>query len=35
MTAAGLPALEARLKQDLAYLELPAKSWVPPRQRDG
>jgi len=35
MTAAGLPALEARLKQDLAYLELPAKSWVPPRQKDG
>lgn len=35
MTATGLPALEARLKQDLAYLELPAKSWVPPRRRDG
>ena len=24
-----------RLKQDLAWLELPAKSWVPPRQVDG
>jgi len=35
MTAVGLPALEARLKQDLTYLELPAKSWVPPRQKDG
>jgi cation diffusion facilitator CzcD-associated flavoprotein CzcO len=29
--AAGLTALEARLKQDLAWLELPAKSWVPRR----
>ncbi|ASW10656.1 NAD(P)-binding domain-containing protein [Rhizobium sp. 11515TR] len=27
----GLDALEARLRQDLAWLELPAKSWVPPR----
>jgi cation diffusion facilitator CzcD-associated flavoprotein CzcO len=27
-----LDALEARLAQDLAWLELPAKSWVPPRQ---
>ncbi|NHT78550.1 NAD(P)/FAD-dependent oxidoreductase [Rhizobiaceae bacterium CRRU44] len=26
-----LDALEARLAQDLAWLELPAKSWVPPR----
>lgn len=26
----GLPALEAQLAQDLAFLELPAKSWVPP-----
>ncbi|MFT8701468.1 MAG: NAD(P)/FAD-dependent oxidoreductase [Acetobacter orientalis] len=25
----GLEKLEARLKQDLAWLELPAKSWVP------
>ena len=32
---AGLAALEARLKQDLAWLELPAKSWVPPRRVDG
>ena len=27
----GLDALEARLRQDLAWLELPARSWVPPR----
>jgi cation diffusion facilitator CzcD-associated flavoprotein CzcO len=26
----GLPALEARLRQDLAWLNLPAKRWVPP-----
>jgi FAD-dependent urate hydroxylase len=26
----GLPALEERLRQDLAWLEWPAKSWVPP-----
>ena len=32
---AGLDALEARLRQDLAWLELPAKSWVPPRTVDG
>ncbi len=31
----GLAALEARLKQDLAWLELPAKSWVPPHHVDG
>ncbi|MBM7045820.1 MULTISPECIES: NAD(P)-binding domain-containing protein [Rhizobium] len=31
----GLDALEARLKQDLAWLELPAKSWVPLRVVDG
>jgi cation diffusion facilitator CzcD-associated flavoprotein CzcO len=31
----GLDALEARLMQDLAYLELPAKSWVPPRLVEG
>ena len=31
----GLDALEARLRQDLAWLELPAKSWVPPRTVDG
>jgi len=33
--AAGLAALEARLKQDLAWLELPTKSWVPRRTADG
>ncbi|OZI53685.1 flavin-containing monooxygenase [Bordetella genomosp. 5] len=32
---AGLPALEARLRQDLAWLELPAKPWVPARTHDG
>ncbi len=26
----GLPALESRLRQDLAWLELPGKPWVPP-----
>ncbi|MGO7154693.1 NAD(P)-binding domain-containing protein [Rhizobium leguminosarum] len=31
----SLEALEARLRQDLAWLELPAKSWVPPRIVDG
>jgi cation diffusion facilitator CzcD-associated flavoprotein CzcO len=31
----GLDALETRLKQDLAWLELPAKSWIPPREVDG
>ncbi|NKL01281.1 SidA/IucD/PvdA family monooxygenase [Rhizobium leguminosarum bv. viciae] len=31
----SLEALEARLRQDLAWLELPAKSWVPPRVLDG
>lgn len=30
----GLDALEARLRQDLDWLELPAKSWVPPREVD-
>jgi FAD-dependent urate hydroxylase len=33
--AAGLAALEERLKQDLAWLELPAKPWVPRRMVDG
>ena len=32
--AAGLEALEERLKQDLAWLELPAKPWVPRRIAD-
>ena len=31
----GLDALETRLRQDLAWLELPAKSWVPPRLHHG
>ncbi|MDN5000743.1 NAD(P)-binding domain-containing protein [Bradyrhizobium sp. GCM10027634] len=31
---AGLAALEQRLKQDLSWLELPAKSWVPRRVVD-
>src|ERR1043166_8736562 len=33
--ATGLAALEERLKQDLAWLELPAKSWVPRRAVEG
>ncbi len=33
--AAGLAALETRLRQDLAWLEWPAKSWVPRRVADG
>ncbi|MFT4192839.1 MAG: NAD(P)/FAD-dependent oxidoreductase [Comamonas sp.] len=32
---AGLPALEARLRQDLQWLTLPGKSWVPAREHDG
>jgi len=32
---AGLAALEERLRQDLAWLELPAKPWVPRRVVDG
>jgi len=31
----GLATLEARLRYDLEWLELPAKSWVPPRTVDG
>lgn len=31
----GLAALEARLAQDLDFLELPAKSWVPKRMHEG
>ncbi|MCS3433865.1 NAD(P)-binding domain-containing protein [Klebsiella sp. BIGb0407] len=34
-TADGLVALEAQLRQDLEYLELPAKSWVPEHLHDG
>jgi cation diffusion facilitator CzcD-associated flavoprotein CzcO len=33
--AAGLTALEARLRQDLSWLELPAKQWVPVREHAG
>ena len=33
--AAGLAALEERLKQDFSWLELPAKSWVPRRVANG
>ncbi len=32
---AGLAALEERLRQDLAWLELPSKPWVPRRVVDG
>ncbi|CAJ49176.1 NAD(P)-binding domain-containing protein [Bordetella avium] len=31
----GLTELEARLRQDLAWLELPARAWVPAREADG
>jgi cation diffusion facilitator CzcD-associated flavoprotein CzcO len=31
----GLAALEAKLEQDLDFLELPAKPWVPALSRDG
>ncbi|MCX7274383.1 MAG: SidA/IucD/PvdA family monooxygenase [Burkholderiales bacterium] len=31
----GLAALEARLRQDLAWLELPARPWVAPRLHEG
>jgi cation diffusion facilitator CzcD-associated flavoprotein CzcO len=34
-TPAGLAALEARLRQDLSWLELPAKAWTVPRIQDG
>lgn len=34
-TGPGLAALEARLHQDLQWLGLPARRWVPPRQADG
>jgi len=33
--ANGLAALEAQLQQDLEYLELPAKPWVPVRTHNG
>jgi cation diffusion facilitator CzcD-associated flavoprotein CzcO len=31
----GLPALEARLQQDLAWLDLPPKPWLPSTSLDG
>lgn len=31
----GLPALEARLREDLEWLDLPAQHWVKPRDHDG
>lgn len=31
----GLTALEARLREDLAWLDLPAQPWVKPHQLDG
>ena len=34
-TPTGLAALEQRLRQDLAWLALPAKRWVPPSEREG
>lgn len=34
-SAPGLRTLEARLREDLGWLELPAPSWVPPRSVDG
>lgn len=33
--AVGLAALETRLRQDLAWLELPAKQWMPVHTRAG
>ena len=35
MSGIGLAALEARLRRDLEYLELPAKPWVPERRAEG
>ena len=32
---AGLPALEARLADELAFLQLPAPRWTPVREHDG
>jgi FAD-dependent urate hydroxylase len=33
--SADLTTLEARLREDLAWLDLPAAAWVPPREIDG
>ena len=35
LAAQGLEALEQRLKQDLVWLDLPAKPWVPQESIDG
>ena len=35
LSIAGLPGLERRLSEDLAWLQLPARSWVPPRRHHG
>ncbi|MCC8402272.1 NAD(P)/FAD-dependent oxidoreductase [Paraburkholderia sp. MMS20-SJTN17] len=35
VSADGLAALEARLREDLSWLELPAPPWVPARTVDG
>jgi cation diffusion facilitator CzcD-associated flavoprotein CzcO len=35
LAAKGLPALEARLRQDLNWLDLPARPWVPARSVNG
>ncbi|MFC0407010.1 NAD(P)-binding domain-containing protein [Roseomonas elaeocarpi] len=35
VTPTGLLALEARLRQDLDWLELPGKPWVPRREAEG
>jgi len=35
MPPSGLAALEARLSKDLQLLELPAKSWVPAKTKNG
>ena len=32
---AGLPALEARLREELRFLNWPAKPWIPPREVAG
>jgi NADH dehydrogenase FAD-containing subunit len=34
-TSSGLDALESRLREDLAWLELPAPAWVPASHADG
>ncbi len=34
-SSVGLAALEARLREDLAWFELFAKRWIPARTLDG